>query len=68
MLLAEKKKNNTKNKLAVVTIKRNACGGCFNTVPPQKQVDIKKNEKIILCEHCGRIFVGITKKKLILCQ
>lgn len=58
----EKIKNNTKNKLAVVTIKRNACGGCFNTVPPQKQVDIKKNEKIILCEHCGRIFVGITKK------
>ena len=57
----QKIKNNLKNKLAVVMIKRNACGGCFSIIPFQKQIDIKKNEKIILCEYCGRIFAGIIK-------
>ena len=50
-------RNNAINKLAVVTIERNACGGCFNKIPPQRQIDIKSNRKIIPCEYCGRIVV-----------
>ncbi|MDR2894299.1 MAG: C4-type zinc ribbon domain-containing protein [Alistipes sp.] len=45
------------NGLAVVTVKRNACGGCYNRIPPQRQVDIRQNKKIIVCEYCGRILV-----------
>jgi predicted nucleic acid-binding Zn-ribbon protein len=48
---------NTRNGLAVVTVEREACGGCFNTIPPQKQLDIRMNKKILVCEHCGRIMV-----------
>lgn len=48
---------NTKNGLAVVTLNRDACGGCFNKIPPQTQLDIKTHKKIIVCEHCGRILV-----------
>lgn len=44
-----------KNGLAVVEIDRGACGGCFNVVPPQRQADIMEKQKIIVCEHCGRI-------------
>ncbi len=51
---------NAKNGLAVVSIKRNACGGCFNTVPPQRQADVKERKKIIVCEHCGRILSNVT--------
>lgn len=49
-------RNNAINGLAVVTVKRGACGGCFNVVPPQRQADIRDKKKIIVCEHCGRIF------------
>ena len=45
------------NGLAVVSIERNACGGCFNTIPPQKQLDISLHKEIVFCEHCGRILV-----------
>jgi predicted nucleic acid-binding Zn-ribbon protein len=44
-----------KNGLAVVALDRGACGGCFNVVPPQRQADIMDKQKIIICEHCGRI-------------
>ena len=49
--------NNARNGLAVVTIKRDACGGCFNKIPPQRQLDIKSRKKITVCEYCGRILV-----------
>ena len=45
------------NGLAVVYIQRDACGGCFNKIPPQRQLDIKLRKKIIVCEHCGRIMI-----------
>ena len=45
------------NGLAVVTVERGACGGCFSTLPPQMQLDIKMHKKVIFCEHCGRILV-----------
>src|ERR1051326_4909856 len=48
---------NAKNGLAVVTVQRDACGGCFNKIPPQRQLDIRMHKKIIVCEHCGRILV-----------
>lgn len=48
---------NTRNGLAVVTVDRDACGGCYNKIPPQRQLDIRTNKKIIVCEHCGRILV-----------
>lgn len=50
-------RSNTKNGLAVVTLNRDACGGCFNKIPPQTQLDIKTHKKIIVCEHCGRVLV-----------
>ena len=50
---------NAKNGLAVVLVKRGACGGCFNTVPPQRQADIREKKKLIVCEHCGRILAGV---------
>lgn len=50
-------RKNARNGLAVVYIQRDACGGCFNKIPPQRQLDIKLRKKIIVCEHCGRIMV-----------
>ena len=50
-------RSNSKNGLAVVPIERDACGGCFNKIPPQRQLDIKTHKKIIVCEHCGRVLV-----------
>ena len=50
-------RDNARNGLAVVTIKRDACGGCFNKIPPQRQLDIKSRKKITVCEYCGRILV-----------
>ncbi|MBS1651475.1 MAG: hypothetical protein JSU07_05620 [Bacteroidetes bacterium] len=50
-------RSNTRNGLAVVPVDRDACGGCFNKIPPQRQLDIRTNKKIIVCEHCGRILV-----------
>lgn len=51
----ERIRGGAKNGLAVVSIDRGACGGCFNVVPPQRQADIMEKTKIIVCEHCGRI-------------
>ena len=50
-------RSNARNGLAVVTIQRDSCGGCFNKIPPQRQLDIKSHKKILVCEHCGRILV-----------
>jgi predicted nucleic acid-binding Zn-ribbon protein len=50
-------RENAVNGLAVVTISRDACGGCFNKIPPQRQLDIRQHKKVIVCEHCGRILV-----------
>jgi uncharacterized protein len=55
----EKIRGNAQNGLAVVSVKRDACGGCFNVVPPQRQADIKERKKIIVCEHCGRILADV---------
>ena len=53
-------RGNFKNGLAVVTIERDSCSGCFNQIPPQRQSDIRQRKKVIVCEHCGRIFVDET--------
>ena len=50
-------RSNARNGLAVVTVQRDACGGCFNQIPPQRQLDIRTRKKIIVCEYCGRILV-----------
>ena len=50
-------RNSARNGLAVVTIDRDACGGCFSKIPPQRQTEIKMHKKVIVCEHCGRILV-----------
>lgn len=52
-------RQNSVNGLAVVAVKRGACGGCFNMVPPQRQADIREKKKLIVCEHCGRIFADV---------
>ena len=54
----EKIRGIMKNGLAVVTVKRNACSGCFNRIPPQRQLDIRMSKKLIFCEYCGRILVS----------
>jgi predicted nucleic acid-binding Zn-ribbon protein len=60
LLTAYKKiRKNARNGLAVVTVERDACGGCFNKIPPQRQLDIRSRKKIIVCEYCGRILVDI---------
>jgi predicted nucleic acid-binding Zn-ribbon protein len=53
----ERLRDNAKNGLAVVQVMRGSCGGCFNKIPPQRQLDIVTKKKIIVCEHCGRILV-----------
>lgn len=53
----QKIRNNARNGLAVVVVERDACGGCFNKIPPQRQLDIRLHKKIIVCEYCGRILV-----------
>lgn len=50
-------RNNARNGLAVVQIERDACGGCFNKIPPQHQLDIRVHKKVIVCDYCGRILV-----------
>lgn len=54
----ERIRRNVRNGLAVVTVRRDACGGCFNRIPPQRQADIRQGKKIIICEYCGRILVA----------
>ena len=53
----ERIRNNARNGLAIVLIERDACGGCFSKIPPQRQLDIRLHKKIIVCEACGRIFI-----------
>ena len=53
----ERIRKNYRNGLAVVPIVRDACGGCFNAIPPQRQSEIRQRKKIIVCENCGRILV-----------
>ena len=50
-------RGSVRNGLAVVPVLRDACGGCFNSVPPQRQMDIAARKKVIVCEHCGRVLV-----------
>ena len=50
-------RRNARNGLGVVTVERNACGGCFNRIPAQRQMEIKMHKKIIVCEYCGRIMI-----------
>jgi predicted nucleic acid-binding Zn-ribbon protein len=50
-------RSKVRNGLAVVTVKRDACSGCFNRIPPQRQADIRLGKKLIVCEYCGRILV-----------
>jgi len=50
-------RKSARNGLSIVYIQRDACGGCFNKIPPQRQLDIKLRKKIIVCEHCGRIMI-----------
>lgn len=50
-------RKNARNGLAIVTVQRDACGGCFNRIPPQRQLEIKMHRKVIVCEYCGRIMV-----------
>ena len=45
------------NGLAVVSVERDACGGCFSQIPPQRQLDIQMHKKVIVCEHCGRVMI-----------
>ena len=53
----EKIRKSYRNGLAVVAVERDACGGCFNAIPPQKQSEIKQHKKVMICENCGRILV-----------
>ena len=58
LLQAFKKiKKNSRNGLGIVDVQRDACGGCFNKIPPQRQLDIRMRKKIIVCEYCGRIMI-----------
>lgn len=58
----EKLRKNMRNGLAVVSVLRDACGGCFNIVPPQKQAEIRDQKKIIICEHCGRVLANVVEE------
>ena len=53
----EKIRSNYRNGLAVVPVERDACGGCYNSIPPQKQSEIRQRKKVMVCENCGRILV-----------
>ncbi len=57
LLSYDRIRKNYRNGLGVVSVMRDACGGCFNAIPPQKQSEIKQRKKIIICENCGRILV-----------
>ena len=50
-------RKNARNGLGIVYVQRNACGGCFNRIPPQRQMEIRMHKKIIVCEYCGRIMI-----------
>ncbi len=59
----ERIRSSSRNGLAVVTVERNACGGCFNRVTPQQVLEVQNRKKIIACEHCGRIFIPSEEDK-----
>jgi len=59
----ERLRANAKNGLAVVAVDRDSCGGCFNKIPLQRQLDIESKKKVITCEHCGRILVPGEKEE-----
>ncbi|MCK9180250.1 MAG: C4-type zinc ribbon domain-containing protein, partial [Bacteroides sp.] len=50
-------RKNSRNGLGIVYVQRDACGGCFNKIPPQRQLDIRSRKKIIVCEYCGRVLI-----------
>lgn len=50
-------RKNARNGLGIVVLERNACGGCFNRIPPQRQLEVKMHKKVIVCEYCGRIMI-----------
>ena len=50
-------RHNSRNGLGIVSVDRDACGGCYNKIPPQRQLDIRMRKKIIVCEYCGRIII-----------
>lgn len=50
-------RGNARNGLGIVYVQRNACGGCFNRIPPQRQIEIKRHKRVIVCEYCGRILI-----------
>ena len=50
-------RKNSRNGLGITYVQRDACGGCFNKIPPQRQLDIRMRKKIIVCEYCGRIMI-----------
>ena len=50
-------RKNARNGLGIVYVQRDACGGCFNRIPPQKQMEIRMHKKVIVCEYCGRIMI-----------
>ena len=50
-------RKNYRNGLAVVPVERDACGGCYNSIPPQKQSEIRQRKKVMVCENCGRILI-----------
>ena len=61
-------RKNSRNGLGIVYVQRDSCGGCFNKIPPQRQIDIRMRKKIIVCEYCGRILIdpelaGVTEEK-----
>ncbi|MFM7031909.1 MAG: zinc ribbon domain-containing protein [Bacteroidota bacterium] len=58
-------RGNARNGLAVVSVQRDACGGCFNHIPPQRQMDIRLRKKITVCEHCGRILVDADMEAMV---
>lgn len=58
----ERIRGNARNGLAVVNVERDACGGCFSKIPPQRQLDIASHKKVIVCENCGRILIDFMEK------
>ena len=50
-------RRNSRNGLGIVSVQRDACCGCFNKIPPQRQLDIRMRKKVIVCEYCGRIMI-----------
>jgi len=61
LYIYERIRKNVRNRLAVVTIQKEACGGCFSQVPPQKQIEVREKKRIVVCEHCGRIMADVVE-------